>query len=471
MRRPLATHIIAAAVLLATGALASGCSDKGSATTDPPTAENPDTLRIGMVLSLSGANATGDEAKRGAEVAVAQINALGGVLGKRLSLVVADDTSDERVARRKVDELVAQGVVLGVGPSTNAAAVAMKDLVSTDKVLYISPSATSPVLDDVMGADGGTPGGPAAEEGATPVFFRTAATDVFLATAIAQYASQLVNNEVRCRNIVLVAQGDDYGRPIANFVEDRYQKLSLGIKRRLELDPNVDNASKLDDAAARSAETLDAQCQIVVAQPQVAGAYMRSFRKYQRINPSKRDYSAFLTIGSDGLRQNQFISAGRTDPADAKSPTAGEGGFTLAADTAPEPEFSTQEFSAFLNLYRARFPGTDAGRYASTAYDAVLLMAGAVERAESATDVKKIRQALFRISKGSIRVGPNRITDYFELLRRGEDINYEGASGPCDFLPSGAVRSDFAAWQIVNASFERRATFPASVLSGETGGL
>lgn len=443
------------------------CSDKGSPTTEAPTAVNPNSLNIGMVLSLSGANATGDEAKRGAEVAVDQINALGGILGKRINLVVVDDSSDSKIARAKVDELLAQGVVLGIGPSTNAAAVAIKDLVRADKVLYISPSATSPVLDRLDEATAPPSG---EDEGTLPVFFRTAATDVFLATAIAQYASQVVANEVRCRNVVIVAQGDDYGIPIADFVENRYKQLSLGIKRRLELDPNVDNAGKLDDAARASAETKDAQCQIVIAQPQVAGAYMRAFRKYQRINPATRDYGVYLTIGSDGLRQNQFISAGRSDPADTSSATAGEGGFTLAADTAPEPDFSTQEYSAFLNLYKASFPGTDTGRYASTAYDAILLLAGAVERAKSPTDLKKIRQALFRISKGSLRVGPNRITDYFELLRRGEDINYEGASGPCDFLSNGAVRSDFAAWQIVNATFQRKATFPASVLSGGSSG-
>jgi hypothetical protein len=63
------------------------------------------------------------------------------------------------------------------------------------------------------------------------------------------------------------------------------------------------------------------------------------------------------------------------------------------------------------------------------------------------------------------------MSDFFELLRRGEDINYEGASGPCDFLSNGSVRSDFAAWQIVNAQFQRKATFPASVLSGGSSGL
>lgn len=464
--RPLVTLTLGVALL-------SGCQDTGSPTTASPTAENPSTIKIGVVLSLSGPLATGDDAKRGAEVAVAQINALGGVLGKQLEIESVDDQSSEEIARAKFEELLEKKVSLSIGPSTNGAALAIRDLLLEDKLLVISPSATSPVL-DVLEGDGGK-GAPAPvpgeEEGSRPVFLRTAATDIFLATAIAQYASETVasGTQRRCDSIVLVSQGDDYGRPIAALVEDRYLKLGLGIARKLELDPNVANASQLDSAAAESASTLSAKCQIVIAQAQIAGAYMLAFKKYQLINPSKRDYSAFLTIGSDGLRQSKFIEAGRTDPSDKSSPTAGEGGFTLAADAAPEAEFSTQEFSAFANLYRAQFPGTEAvGRYASTAYDAVVLLAGAIERAQTAEDIKKIRQALFSISKGRVIVGPNRMTDYFDLIRRGEDINYQGASGPCDFLPSGTVRSDFAVWQIVNAEFQRRATIPADVLSEQS---
>lgn len=470
MNRAYARIAQPALLAAAIGVLAS-CEDGGSPTTPAPTDENPATIKIGLVLSLSGPLAMGDEAKRGAEVAAAQINAIGGVLGKRIELETIDDQSDARIARQKLEELIASGVSLAVGPSTNGAAVAIKDLLLADKLLAISPSATSPVLDDLGGAaEPGTAGAPG-EEGERPVFFRTAATDVFLATAIAQYASEAVasGTQRRCERIVLVSQGDDYGRPIAELVADRYIKLGLGISRRLELDPNVANASKLDSAAAESASTLEAKCQILIAQPQIAGAYMLAFKKYQLINPTKRDYAAYLTIGSDGLRNAKFIEAGRTDPSDKASPTAGEGGFTLAADSAPEAEFSTQEFSAFANLYRAHHPETESvGRYASTAYDAVVLLAGAIERAQSTTDLKKIRKALFKISKGRVIAGPNKMTDYFDLVRRGEDINYEGASGPCDFLTTGTVRSDFAVWQIVDASFQRRATIPAEVLSEQS---
>ena len=99
--RPVLTALLSVALL-------SSCADKGSPTTDPPTADNPNTIKVGVVLSLSGPLATGDDAKRGAEVAVAQINALGGVLGKQLELEAVDDQSDEKIARAKFDELLAK---------------------------------------------------------------------------------------------------------------------------------------------------------------------------------------------------------------------------------------------------------------------------------------------------------------------------------------------------------------------------
>ena len=463
------TFALGATVLGATLASLPSCSDKGSPTTEAPSVANPNTIQIGLVLSLSGSLATGDDAKQGAETAVAQINALGGILGKTIVLKEVDDQSDANVARTKIDDLMTQGVSLVIGPSTNASAAAIKDLIVANKLLAISPSATSTVLDNLT--DAGTASTVAANSpaGTTPVFLRTAATDNFLATAIAQYASDIVTNGTvtakRCPKITIVSETDDYGTPIAASVKRSYIALGLGISKEVGLDPDVTNSSKLDSAASQSINAIDATCQIVIAQPKVAGAYMLAFQRYQKLNPAVRDYGAYLTIGGDGLRNASFIQAARNDQADKTSPSAGENAFTIAADTAPEAEFSTQDFSAFSNLYQAQFPGADVGRYASTAYDAVVLLAGAIQRANTTTDIVSLRQTIYKISQGRKIVGPSSMTDYVQALEHGDDINYEGASGSCDFLSTGTVRSDFAVWQIVGSAYVRRSTISANVLS------
>ncbi len=467
-------------VVLSSLAATAGCSDKGDPEADAPTVENTDTITLGMVLSLSGALANGDEAKRGAEVAVAQINALGGIQGgKRLVLELIDDRSSDVAARDAVTSLAEKGVVLGIGPSSNAAGVAMKELIKSDKVLFISPTATARAL-DLYSDDAAETAYPrdidTAPEGTYPAFFRTAPTDSFLSTAIAQFASENLPTGRRCESIVIVAQTDDYGKPIAEFVNQRYRQLSLRVVQQIDLDPNLDNQNTLDNAASSSLSQLDARCQVVIAQPKVAGAYMRAVKRFQLNNPTARQsvggFEQFLTIGSDGLRQNAFISEGRADPANPELATAGEDAFTLAADTAPEAELATPQFSAFANLHRARFPGIDTGRYASTAYDAVMLLAGAIERSGSTTDIVAIRKALYSVAKGDVSGTPitvyaNDITQYFDHIRRGDNINYEGASGPCDFgRRDGNVQADFGVWQIENATFIRRRLFKSSELSG-----
>ncbi len=453
--------------MLALAGVLPGCSDSGSPDTPPPTEDNKNTIPLALVVSLSGpTQAIGDEAKRGAEVAVAQINALGGILNKRIDLVIENDNGDPKVTRQKLTELADRGITLGIGPSTSTAALEIKDLIATDKIVFISPSATSRLLDKLTDEE---PPPPAPGEPPTnPVFFRTAATDVFLSAALTQYASTSEGGATRrCPGIVLVQQNDAYGVPIGEAVERYYQRFSLAVRRKLELDPNIDNTQTLNDAAAAAGKQFDAQCQIVVAQPEVAGAYMRAFKQYQNDNPSIRDWSGFLTIGSDGFRQDDFIVAGRSDRADPTEPTAGEGSIAVAADTAPQ----APEYSAFLNLFKARFPNAEPGRYGSTAYDATILLAAAIERAQTTTDHKKIRDTLYKISQGRVRVGPNRLSDMMDLVRRGEDINYEGASGSLDFTETGHVRSAFGVWKIENANFVKVDTFEISELDDVSGSL
>lgn len=442
------------------------CSDSGDPVSPSPTTQAA-TIKVAVVLSLSGpAKALGEEAKRGIEVAAAQVNALGGVLNKRIELVVEDDTGDPKVARQKVEQLAAAGITIGIGPSTSTTALELKDLILQDKVVYISPSATSKVLDQ-LGTE--APKVPAPGQApAQPVFFRTAATDVFLSAALTQYASNTAETgQRRCASIAVVRQNDTYGQPIAEAVISFYQRLGLTVGTPLDLDPGVDNDQKLRDAAEKAGGNINFKCQVVVAQPEVAARYMLAFNDYRQKNSGARDWSTFLTIGSDGFRQNEFITAGRVDAADTTLPTAGEGSIAIAADTAP----TTPEFSAFLNLFKARFPNEDPGRYGSTAYDATILVAAALEATGSAgqptaAEHKKFRDTLYRISQGRVRVGPNRLADMFDAVRRGQDINYEGASGTLDFSEAGAVRSAFGVWRIVDAKFVKVDDFAVSELGG-----
>src|SRR6516164_9138408 len=65
-------------------------------------------IKIAVVGSIN--RVTGDQMKHGAEMAVKDINAKGGVLGKRLDLIVADDACDPKQAVAAANDVVGQGV-------------------------------------------------------------------------------------------------------------------------------------------------------------------------------------------------------------------------------------------------------------------------------------------------------------------------------------------------------------------------
>ncbi|NJC73482.1 branched-chain amino acid ABC transporter substrate-binding protein [Planosporangium thailandense] len=118
---------ILAATVLATGALA-GCEHEraqrpakaGPATQDPEAAP----IRLGALLPMSGANAViGQAMVDGAQLAVREANAAGGVLGRRVELVVEDDACDPGTAVAAANKIVTEGITVSVGGYCSSATV------------------------------------------------------------------------------------------------------------------------------------------------------------------------------------------------------------------------------------------------------------------------------------------------------------------------------------------------------------
>ena len=81
-------------------------------------------LPIAVVGPITGSNAAlGEQMKRGAEMAVADINAKGGVLGKKLDLIVADDACDPKQAVAAANDVVGKGVVFVAGHYCSSASI------------------------------------------------------------------------------------------------------------------------------------------------------------------------------------------------------------------------------------------------------------------------------------------------------------------------------------------------------------
>jgi branched-chain amino acid transport system substrate-binding protein len=106
-------------------------------------------IKISTVGPMSGQYASfGAQMKAGAEQAVADINAAGGVNGKKLQLIVGDDACDPKQAVAVAGKNVAAGVALVAGHFCSGSSIPASSVYAEEGIVQISPASTNPKLTD-----------------------------------------------------------------------------------------------------------------------------------------------------------------------------------------------------------------------------------------------------------------------------------------------------------------------------------
>ncbi len=137
MRRIFGTLAVAALALAATPALAQ--------------------IKIGSAGPMTGQYAAfGEQLKRGAQMAVDEINAAGGVNGQKLELVIGDDACDPKQATAVANKMVSDKVVFVAGHFCSGSSIPASDIYKEGKILQITPASTNPKLTDDALAKGNT---------------------------------------------------------------------------------------------------------------------------------------------------------------------------------------------------------------------------------------------------------------------------------------------------------------------------
>jgi branched-chain amino acid transport system substrate-binding protein len=109
-------------------------------------------ILIGFAGPISGQDAwTGEEQRQGAEMAVADINAKGGILGQNVRLIIGDDACDPEQAVAIANKLVNDGIVFVVGHFCSHSSIPASKVYEQAGVLMISPGSTNPRLTDEGG--------------------------------------------------------------------------------------------------------------------------------------------------------------------------------------------------------------------------------------------------------------------------------------------------------------------------------
>jgi branched-chain amino acid transport system substrate-binding protein len=102
-------------------------------------------ITVGIAGPMTGQYAAfGTQFKNGADLAIADINAAGGVLGRKLKLEVGDDACDPKQARNVAEKLASMKVPVVIGHFCSSSSIPASEPYAESNVLQISPASTNP---------------------------------------------------------------------------------------------------------------------------------------------------------------------------------------------------------------------------------------------------------------------------------------------------------------------------------------
>lgn len=349
--------------------LLGGCDGQKAGPSAEP-AQTP--IRIGSVLALSGEHQSfGITQRNGMELALAEINAAGGVNGRPLEIVYADSQLDVDRGEQEYKRLVnAEGIKVIVGMTGSGVALRVAPLAEKDQVVVLDSIDTSPKLT----TEGGS------------YFFRNIASDAYGGQVLASWAIERGHKTAA----LIYNSENDWATGCKGAVEAAYP--AVGGTFAIEATAVVDATS---DFGGPTASIKGAAPSAVFAclMGRQAGLFV------QQATTSGLNGPFF---GTDPFSQQEFID------------NMGVGGertlFALpAADQNPQ-------YVAFAAEYKERY-GSEADAIAAKAYDALQVMAVALRKAESGP---ALRDALAQASYNGI-TGENAFDQNGDLARAAFD--------------------------------------------------
>jgi len=389
--------MVASLVLAATVGLAA-CGDDGGGG-----GEETLNLTIGDIVPLTGdLSDYGPSGRKAAELAVDQINAAAKEAGSdhTVKVVHEDDQTDPQAAvqaARKVVDADNSTCIAGGYSSTSSTIPISRSVTIREGVLQLSPASTA---DEISGIE---------DDG---ILNRTSPPDRFQGPTLAGLVEEALGG-AQGKTINIAARNDAYGTGLADTFTKPWEEKGGQIGERVEYDPEQPSYNS------------EAQ-QIVRGNPD--GWVIIDFPEtYAKVGPAlvrTGDWDPKKSFITDGLASGQL-------PKDVgRDATEGMRG------TAPGSPDSGEAAQAFDKAYEAA-GGPDRQTFDAQNFDAVVLCYLAAVAAGS-TDGKEMAAELQDVSgPGGDKYTFEQLPEAIEALQNGDDIDYEGASGPVDLNEDG----------------------------------
>lgn len=313
-------------------------------------AADQNVVKVGVFLPLTGDNAAGGELElRGIKLAN-QLHPE--VLGKKVELVVADNKSDKAEAASVAARLIEKDKVsVLVGSYGSSLSMAAGNIVKENKVPAVGTSCTNPQV-----------------TANNDYYFRACFIDPFQGKVMAEYAHQNGFKKVA----IVQEVSNDYSVGLAKFFREEFVKLT-GDENSIVDVANYQTGDKDFTAILTNIKALNPDA---VFAP---GNFTESALLVKQARQLGID-AQFM--GGDTWETQEFIDVGGKDV---------EG---VALSTAFDREkASTEEAKKFLDAYTKEYNG-EPSALTAMAYDAYLIAVSGIEKAGTATDTVKIRDAI-----------------------------------------------------------------------------
>ena len=318
-----------------------------------------DVIKIGVAGPMTSDQAKmGMDFKNGVTLAVEEWNNRGGVLGKKIEIVITDDQHDPKQAVSIANKMVNDGVAGVIGHFNSSCSLPASDVYNRAGIPVITPGSTNPLL---------------TEKGYREVF-RVCGRD----DQQGKIGADFVVNALKLKNVAVLHDKTTYGQGLA----DEFRKF-LGGKVNVVYYSGIVQGDKDFKTALTTVKSKNPELIFFGGIYPEAGLLVKQAKELGLNAPF---------MSGDGTIDPKFI--------EIAGASAAEGTFLTFS---PDPQ-NIPSARGFIEQYRAKFG--DIGPYSIYAYDAANILLSAIKKANS-TDGKAIIDALhameFNAALGTIR--------------------------------------------------------------------
>lgn len=331
------------ALLLTLAAASLGLARVGAAR-----AEDPPTLKVGVILPMTGDQATyGEESWNGMQLALADLEKAGG-LPVKLQLLLKDETSNKQQAGSQAKSLIeTSGVHVMVGSVASSNTKQIFQEAKEAEVPCISPASTN----DTLTQEGG------------PYCSRICFSDSFQGSVLADFA--LSRGWTKAAAVVDKSQA--YSLGLARNFKQAFEAKGGAVTEEFYLTTDTDFANVIQSVANQKPDVIF-----------ISGYYGQAG---PMLKQAKGKWDGKPVIGGDGLDSPEFVKL------------AGGAGVETYMTSHFAADAPDEAVRAFAKAYAERF-GKPPGAMAALGYDVLFVLVDAARRAGTPTDPEALAKAI-----------------------------------------------------------------------------